>query len=508
VKAPRIRRDVWVLVALMLGSLAFHLRTIDQFGWFRDELYYLACGAHLAWGYVDHPPLVALAAAVTPGHSFLAARAMPILCGALAILLTWRLAERMGAKGFGRVLAALATLFTPTYLFQFHTLSMNTFEILLWTLGAYLAIDLDESASWRRWVTWGTVIGIGLLNKHSMLFWTVALVGGWVLTGRYRIVLGRKPWLAAAVALALVAPHLAWQLAHELPTLEFYRNAGASKILPMSPLGFVGAQLTLAGPGNVLLWLAGLAWLLGASGARKLRFLGASYLALLVLFVVMRGKAYYLVPFYCVLFAAGGAALENWFGRLRPHLAGVVALAIVGLGAAAAPLAMPILTTDATLAWSRRLGLAPPQAERAALGDLPQHLADMFGWPELVESLATIRDRLPVDEQPGLQILVGNYGEAAAIDWLGGARGLPRARSPHNAYFMWGPPQATSGPVLVLGNRRWDERRLATVFVEVMLAGRTHCAHCMPHENDLPIYVCRGWKVPPAELWTALKLYY
>lgn len=506
--APKIRRDVGIVVALMLGSIALHLRAIDQFGWFRDELYYLACGAHLAWGYVDHPPLVALAAAITPGRSFLAARAIPILCGALAILLTWRLAERMGAKGFGRVLAALATLATPTYLFQFHTLSMNTFEILLWTLAAYLAIDLDETTSWRRWTLWGVVIGVGLLNKHSMLFWTAAIVGGWLLTGRYRIVLGRKPWLAVAVALALVAPHLAWQFAHDLPTLEFYRNAGANKIVPMSPLGFMGAQLTLAGPGNVLLWLTGLAWLLGAARARKLRFLGVSYLLLLALFIVMRGKAYYLVPFYCALFAAGGAAVEVWFGRLRPVFAGLVTLTIVGLGALAAPLAMPMVSPDATIAWSRRLGMAPPQAERAALGDLPQHLADMFGWPELIESLAAIRDRLPSDDRRGLQIVVGNYGEAAAVDWLGGARGLPPARSPHNAYFMWGPPQATSGPVLVLGNRRWDERRLGTAFDQVTLAGRTRCTHCMPHENDLPIYLCRGWKTPPAQLWPGLKLYY
>jgi 4-amino-4-deoxy-L-arabinose transferase-like glycosyltransferase len=500
---------MWILLGLALASIVLHVRSIDQFGWFRDELYYLACGAHLAWGYVDHPPLVALAAALIPGRSFLAARSIPILCGALALLLTWRLCERMGARGFGRVVAALATLFAPTYLFQFHTLSMNTFEILLWTSAALLAVDLDESAGWRRWAAWGTVIGVGLLNKHSMLFWTSALVAGWLLTGKAGIVRRRKPWLAALVAAVLVAPHVAWQVANGFPTLEFYRNAGANKILPMSPLGFVGAQLTLAGPGNACLWLLGLAWLLRARVARDFRFLGVAYLVLLLLFIIMHGKAYYLVPFYCVLFAAGGAALETWWSeRPRAVLMALATALVVGLGAAAAPLAMPILSPDATIAWSRRLGLAPPQAERSALGDLPQHLADMFGWNALVDTLADIRDRLPETDRDTVQIVVGNYGEASAIDWLGPARGLPSARSPHNAYFMWGPPQETAGPVLVLGNRHWTEPRLHDLFAQVTIAGRTRCTHCMPDEHDLPIYLCRGWKQSPAQVWPRLKHYY
>jgi hypothetical protein len=505
---PERRKGWWLLAGLLAVSVAAHLYSVDQFGWFRDELYYLACGAHPAWGYVDHPPLVAWVAALVPGRSFLAVRAAPILCGALSMALTWRLAERMGAVGFGRVLATSAVLFTPTYLFQFHTLSMNAFEVVLWTLGALVATDLPETGSWRRWLGFGVVVGLGLLNKHSMAFWTAALVCGWVLTGRMRMLVTTKPWAAAVVALLLVAPHLGWQVAHGMPTLAFYQNAGAQKILPMSPLGFVGAQLTLAGPGNALLWLGGLAWLLSARPGRDFRFLGVAYLALLLLFIVLRGKAYYLVPYDCVLFAAGGVAWEQVSRRLRHGLAVVGMVAIVGIGALTAPLAMPLLSTEATIAWSSRIGLRPPRAERAAVAELPQHLADMFGWPEMVATLARARDTLPVEERGRVQVVAGNYGEAAAIDWLGPAQGLPKAHSPHNAYFMWGPPANTNAPVIVLGGRHLDETRLAGYFEQVTQVGETTCDHCMPHERNLPVFVCRGWKRPPAEIWPTLRFYY
>ncbi len=310
-----------------------------------------------------------------------------------------------------------------------------------------------------------------------------------------------------AVAAALVAPHGVWQIANGFPTLEFYANAGARKIVHMSALGYLGAQVTLAGPGNLLLWVAGLGWLLIAKQARAFRFLGVAYLALLVLFVVMHGKAYYLVPFYCVLFAAGGAAWEGVSGRARPTLAGLGVVSIVGLGCVTAPLAIPVLSPVQTIAHGKRLGISPPQAERAAVAELPQHLADMFGWDELVAKVAEIRDMLPEGERAQAQIVAGNYGEAAAVDWLGPARGLPRAHSPHNAYFRWGPPKAADGPVIVVG-RRFDRTRLDTLFEQVTVAGRTTCDHCMPHERDLPVYLCRGWRRPPAELWPALKLYY
>jgi 4-amino-4-deoxy-L-arabinose transferase-like glycosyltransferase len=499
-----------MLVAL---STLAHLLCLDRFGWFRDELYYLACGAHPAWGYVDHPPLIGwMGALVGWAHSFLLVRSVPILAGAAAIALTCRMAGKLGAGPIGRLVAGLATLCTPTFLFMFHHLNMNAIEVVLWTAGALIALDLDERAPTRRWLLFGAVVGLGLLNKHSMGFWVLAIAAGLLLGGRGRVFLSKKPWLALLVAALIVAPHVAWQVANHFPTLEFYRNAAAQKNAPLSALGYLGAQITLAGPGNLPLWLLGLVWLVFAKMGRSARPLGFAYLILLALFIVLRGKAYYLVPFYPVLFAAGGAMLDTSLcaksRRMRVAIAAALTSAVALVGLLAAPLALPVLSPAATVAWGKRLGLAPPKAEKAALGELPQHLADMFGWEELVAALAAARDSLSPAERERIEILVVNYGEAAAVDWLGPGRGLPKAHAAHNAYYTWGPPKDANATVLYLGRPGESAESLQQHFRQARLIGRTHCEYCMPFERDRPIFAAAGWLRPPEESWPALKLYY
>jgi 4-amino-4-deoxy-L-arabinose transferase-like glycosyltransferase len=500
-----------VVAGLMVAACGLQLACIDEYGWFRDELYYLACGAHPALGYVDHPPLIGWVAWLVRhglGDSFLAVRMGPVLAGAGIIGVTARLAEKLGARGAGVILAGLAAWLAPTYLFLAHHLSMNGFEVLLWSIAALLVLDL--APRWR-WLLLGLVVGVGLLNKHSMAFWVVAVVCGMLLTDRRRWLRGRGPFVAAAAALALVSPHVAWQVLHDFPTLNFYRNASAHKILPMTPWGFVGAQLTLAGPGNALLWLGGLIWLLVSPAAKHHRFLGIAYLVLLVLLVALGGKAYYLLPFYPVLFAAGGAGLERvssgWTSARRKVFVTVSFSVVFCVGIAVAPLALPILPVEASIAWMRTLGLSAPKAERAEVAELPQPLADMFGWPELVRSVASVYAGLPQSDRALAQVVAMNYGQAAAIDWLGRSQGLPPALSPHNAYWGWGTPVDGGGAVIVIGVPSSSRAVLEGYFERVEVRTTTQCSFCMPHERGLPVYVCRGWRVPPERVWAEMQRY-
>jgi hypothetical protein len=160
------------------------------------------------------------------------------------------------------------------------------------------------------------------------------------------------------------------------------------------------------------------------------------------------------------------------------------------------------------VAWGRAIGISAPKAERAAVAELPQHLADMFGWPELVDSVARARDLLPESERARTVIIAGNYGEAAAIDWLGSARGLPPAHSTHNAYFTWGPPRDATAPVLVVGSVARRDSDIRAVFHEVKRVGQTQCRLCMPFERETPIYLCRGWRRAPSAVWPESKRYF
>lgn len=499
-------------LALLLGlagaKLALHLALSGRYGYFRDELYFLDCGRHLDWGYVDHAPLVGLAArlALLLGASLPLLRAIPAVAGAGTVLLAGALAWRLGGGRFAQGLAALAVLVMPIRLGIDGLFSMNAFEPLFWMGAAYVLVRIVQTGDGRRWVVLGLLIGAGLMNKHSTAFFAAALAVGVMLTPLRAHLRTCWPWLGLAAALAVFAPNLAWQVRHDFPTLEGLRNVARSgKNVVLGPAAFAGQQVLMVHPVLLPLWAAGLAWLFrGDKGRyRALGWTAAFFFALLYL---LKGKNYYLAPIYPILLAAGSVAcvraLEAWRpgrARLWPRAA-IVAL-VGSSGAITAPLVLPLLAPERYLAYARALGAAPPRTEVAHEGPLPQMFGDQFGWPELTAEVARIYHSLPDHERARAAIFAGNYGEAGAINHFGPAHGLPRAVSAHQTHFFWGPGDATGEVVIVLqGNRERLEQRCASV----QEAGRHFHPWGMAEENR-PIYVCRGLKTPLAELWPRLK---
>jgi len=301
-------------------KLAFHLVIIQGYGWFRDEFYYIACGEHLDWGYVDHPPLVALVAWTTRhllGDSIVAARLPAALAGAATAIVAGLLAHELGAKRFGQGLAALAVLVATIYLPLQHILSMNAWEPLLWAGVALFVVRGVDRGRTREWMYAGVLAGIALQNKHSMLFFGFALVVGFVLSPARRTLLARGPWLMGGIAAAIFLPNVLWEIRHGWPTLEFMQHARAHKNVALPPVAFVLQQVLVMNPVNAIVWASGLGWLLCAPTARGWRFLGWAYVTLLVLFIGTGGKDYYLAPYYPMLFAAGAVAIERWTSATR-----------------------------------------------------------------------------------------------------------------------------------------------------------------------------------------------
>ena len=187
------------------------------------------------------------------------------------------------------------------------------------------------------------------------------------------------------------------------------------------------------------------------------------------------------------------------FGQLlRPALVAPVVIS----GVVLAPMALPVLAVESYIAYSQALGFAPSTDERKELAELPQFYADMHGWESIVETLASVYNTLSPEEQAVAGFFTGNYGEAGAIDLLGGRHGLPVAVSGHNNYWFWG-PRGHSGEVMIgIGGSR---EYLIEVFEEVEIAARTDCGYCMPYENNQPIWLCRRLRAPIEELWPELK---
>jgi hypothetical protein len=488
-------------------KLALHALAITHFGYFRDELYYIACAKHLAWGYVDQPPfsiaLLAMNRALF-GDSLVALRWLPALSGAATVAITGLLARELGGRRFAQTLACLCAVLPPVWLAVDHFFSMNAFDTFFWSLSALLLLRALDGRRPGTWVVLGVVLGLGLLNKASMLWFGGASFLGLALTPHRRVLLTPWPWIAAALAGALFLPHVVWQLQNGWPTLEFMRNATLHKMVRTGFAAFWTQQALLMSPATLPVWLVGLGALLAS---RRARILGVVYLAVAALLVVSgSSRPNYLAVAYAPLFAMGGVAIERWaaarrLGWLRPVALAAVAL----LGLPLIPASLPVLPVERHIAYARALGLKPPAQEHTREGDLPQVFADMFGWEDLVRRVARVYDSLPPAERAKCAIFAVNYGEAGAIDFFGPRYGLPPAISSHNNYWLWGTHGATGEVVILVGGDR-DDRHAD--FRSAVLADTTSCAYCMPYENGAPIFLCRGLNQPLGRRWTEIRAYH
>lgn len=496
------------LLAVAGAKLALHLALATRYGYFRDELYFLDCGRHLDWGYVDAAPAAGLYAkvALLLGGSLPVLRGIAALAGAAIVLLTGLLAWRLGGSRFAQALASLAALATPIVLAVSGILSMNVFEPLFWTGCAYVLVRLADGAPPRLWLLFGLLAGLGLMNKHSTAFFGAAVLAGVVLSPLRRHLATPWPWAGAGVALLVFLPNLLWQAAHGFPTLEDLRNvARTGKNVVLGPGPFVLQQVLQQGPHLLPLWLGGLAWLLFARGGRH-RALGAAFAVFFVLMFAMKAKAYYLAPVYPMLLAAGAVALDELLERRR-SLAGrawpraAAAAWVVLLTLPAAPMVLPLLPPERLAGYLDRIGFDPPKTEVAHAGPLPQMFGDQFGWPELAADVAKVWNGLKPEERARGGIFANNYGEAGAINLFGPALGLPPAISAHQNHFFWG-PRGFDGDVLVV--LQDDRESLERLCASVEEAGRHEHPWGMAEENGA-IWVCRGLKTPLPELWPRLK---
>ncbi len=499
---------LWWLAA---ATFLFHVLTARGYGYFRDELYYLACGRHLALGYVDHPPLiawVARAVEATLGTSLFALRLLPALAAGATAWLTGAIAAEVGGRRFAQALAALSVALAPVLVSLFTYFSMNAFDLLLWALAWWLfarILRAGAGTSTRTWLALGAVLGLALETKIGVLSLGLGLLVSLIVCRRWQLLRTRGPWLAAAVAVLLFLPHIAWQVQHGWPTLEFMHNARVHKMQDVAPLDWLVGQLMQMGLLAAPVWLAGLVWLFRPD-ARAFRPLAVTFLVVAAVMLLGQGKGYYTAPAYLPLFAAGGVAIER--ARRAPRLVRTVlpALLIAG-GLLALPLNKPLLPVETFLRYQAALGITPGTGgERHERGRLPQFFADMHGWPELAATVARVYHALPAAEQRVACIFTEDYGQAGAVDVLGRAHGLPAAMAGHNNYWLWGGHACSSEVVIVIGGER---AQLEPIFERVELAATFECerALCMPYENHKPIWVGHHTRVPLATLWPGLKHY-
>jgi hypothetical protein len=478
------------------------------YGFFRDELYFLVCGHHLDWGYVDQSPMVALQARVAEtifGLTPTGIRIFSFLAHAITVMLTGLLAWQMGGKKSAQFLALTAALTAPVLLISSNYLSMNSWEPCVW-LGCLLVLVrmADGSTGPRGWLVFGLIAGLGLENKHSTAFFLVALLIGLAVSPQRKLLWSR--WMAAAVVLIvlLALPNIWWQYERHFPTYELLNNvAHSDKNIKLPPLAFLKQQADMLFILSAPLWIGGLVWLGFARNAKAWRFVAVTYLVFLAMMMAMHAKDYYVAPIYPVLFAAGAVACvqitrRNWPARTYTS---VLAVALI---VAIVPIGLTVVPPDNYAAYAAHFGADNKSKTEKFTSPLPQYLSDRFGWEEMTKGFADRYNALPADVRARTAIFCGNYGEASAVNVLGKKYGLPTAISGHQNYYYWGWNGYTGESVLTLGN---DPKDYTDNYAEVTDLGAFDAPYIMDHEHH-HYFLLKGRKKSYAEEWTDFKYWY
>jgi len=509
---PPAGGDWELLGGFALVSFVLHTILYRGYGFFRDELYFIACSKHLAWGYVDQPPGVAVLAWLGRhlfGDNLFAVRFFSIVFVSLLIILVGLTARAMGGSRFAMALACLCTFAVPQYFGTW--LNTDMFMTLGWAACAWIAARVFSGESPRLWIWFGVFAGLALQGKHAMVFFGLAFLLGLILTKQRRYLAGPWLWIGGFMAFLIALPNIIWESRHNWATYELLSNiAHSDKNVVLNPWRYLASNILSFTVLPSIIAFVGLGWLLFTDRGKPFRALGWTWVISYALMILLKGKDYYLTPVYSTLFAAGSAGIARWIDGFRNPLSRKFAkpllFASTLLGSMVGwPFAMPMMPVEKFIAYEAELGIKPSSAEHTQLAMLPQQYADQFGWPEMTAQVAKVYDSIPELERKDCGILTQNYGEAGAIDYFGRAYDLPPAISGHQNYFYWGPRGYTGSCLVIIGRTREQLRQQYETVIE---EGEIYHPYAMPFENHRGIWIVRGPKYGSLqEAWPTLKLW-
>lgn len=466
-----------------------------RYGFHRDELYFLVAGEHLAWGYVDQPPLTPLLARVSTaifGTTPMGLRVFSTLAAALTVVVVALIAREFGSDRRAQVLAAVCAAVSGFLLGVGHLASTATYDLLAWMVIGLLAVRLLRTGDGRWWLVLGLAAGIALENKYLVVLPLGALLIAVLLVGPRAVL--RSWWLLAGVAVAgvLAAPNLWWQISHDWPQLTvaggISEDDGTENRIMFIPL-----QLAQLSPFLIPVWVAGFFRLWRSPALRWARAVALAYPVLCVVVLAVGGKSYYALPLLLVLVAAGAHPTLDWVLRGRQTVRRVLLVAALVLaGLTSAVFTLPVLQGSAVNAV---LGINPEQGEQ-------------IGWPELTSAVATAWNDIPAEQRARAVIFAGNYGQAGAIAQYGPDHGLPAPYSGHMSFADWErPPDSQDGPVLLVEVERTP--RYEAHFRNCEQVGTVDNGRDVDNEEQgTAIVLCAGPVEPWSTLWPKLRRYY
>lgn len=494
------RIDTALLLFIAASFLILHIAVDGRYGFQRDELATLEDARHLAAGYVAYPPVTPFFGRISLelfGTSLRGFRFFAALAQAIIAVVTGLMARELGGKRFAQVVAALAVAVSPVSLASGALMQYVAFDFLFWVLTAYLIIRLLRTGNAVLWLPIGAAIGLGMMSKYTMLFFVASILVGMLLTDARKYLASRWLWIGVVISLLVFLPNLLWQIHRNFISLDFLHHIHARDIRIGRTEHFVREQIFI--PANIFtipLWIAGLFFYFRVPEGRRFRMLGWMFVVSFLIFLIAKGRSYYLAPAYPMLLAAGSVLEEDWLRSMASRNASLMrgitfaALAVGGISAAAIT-----------------LPLAPVSSHWWQVADkIDNDFGEEIGWPELVAEVARVYNAMPAAERSRTGILATNYGEAGAINLYGPAYGLPRAISGVNSFWAYGYPSPPPSALIVIG--MGDEYR-ERYFQSCETVGHiTNPYGISNEESDRPsIYLCRELRQPWPDFWKDFRYY-
>ena len=486
-----LRRDDLTLWVIATAMAVLHMATNGRYGFHRDELQTLSDALHMDWGFVAYPPFTPFVERVGLalfGPSLIGLRMFSVVAQSAAIFTTGLMARELGGRTLAQGTAAISVALAPLSMFEGTEFQYTTFDYLWWVLIAYFVIRLLKSSDPRWCVPIGAVIGLGLMTKYTMAFYTAGIIGGVVFTAARRFLASKWLWIGLALALLISLPNLIWQLRHDLISLHFLQYIHRRDVGQGRSEGFWRDQFRVdTNLASAPLWIAGLIYFFRN---KRFRMLAWMYVIPLALFAVTKARFYYVGAAYPVLLAMGAVAGERLTLTLRQGWRRTVEIALLtGIALFGMYFAVVIIP------WAPSGRLKEFALKNN--GDLREEI----GWEDLVRSVADVRDGLTAQQKQNFGVVVGNYGEGGAITILGPEYHLPPAIQLTNSGWLRGYPAPPPDTLIVVG---WSQQQVEGAFTACGVAGHKGNSSGVKNEeseNNPYIYVCGPPKQGWAEFW-------
>lgn len=483
----------WVIIGFFAAAtLLLHIIVSTNYELHRDAYLYLAEADHLAWGYMSIPPLAAFIAhfwMLIFGHSVIVVRLMPALAGTFSIIIIGQIVREVGGDDWSIGLACLAYLVSPAFLRTnslFQPVSFNTF---FWLLSAWAMVGLLRTEDRRWWLVLGVIFGFGFLNKYSIVFPAVSFLIGLSLTGSRRLF--KSKWLLYGLAAGLIiaSPNLFWQFQHNWPVVQHMTRLRQNQLIHVFLSDFLLMQVFMILPA-VPVFLAGISYVFSDKSAQRFRPVGWTFVVLMILMILLKGKFYYTLGIYPVFFAFGGVAVTRFTGGRFRWARYATALFMILIIFPALPLSLPLLRYPAMIRYDRsisKMGMDDLlRWEDGTVHPLPQDYADMTGWSEIAAVVDSTWNSLPAAEKKSTGIYAEQYAEAGAIHYFDRDKKMPDVISFDDSFLFWA-PDSVRGSTLIYVND--DTSGIRKLFEDVTLAGTLKNPYARDH--GMKVYLCR-----------------